>query len=155
MSRQRWYSGLMVHMCLDMGTRRIGVAVSDPTALLARPLVTLPGGEASEALAARLRPLIEDTDARRLVIGLPKRLNGARGPEAVAVETVAAELRDLLDVPVSLWDERLSTVEANRRLTESGVRPKRRKQVVDQLAAALILQSFLDSLDSDPASLRS
>ncbi len=141
-------------MCLDMGERRIGVAVSDPTAMLARPLVTLPGGEPATELADRLRLLIEDTEARQLVIGFPKRLDGAKGPEAIAVEAVAAELRELLSVPVTLWDERLSTVEANRRLTEANVRPKRRKQIVDQLAAALILQSYLDSLDSDPASGR-
>ena len=136
----------MVYLCLDMGARRIGVAVSDPTGMLARPLDTLPGGEPAAAFAERLRPLVRDTDAQRLVIGLPKRLSGAHGPEAVAVEAVATELQELLRMPVILWDERLSTVEATRRLVESGVRPKRRKQLVDRVAAALILQNYLDSL---------
>ena len=146
----RWYPGSMVYLCLDMGTRRIGVAVSDPTGLLARPIDTLPGGEPAPQFAQRLRPLVRDHEAEKLVIGLPKRLDGARGPEAIAVETIAAELQELLGMPVILWDERLSTVEATRRLIESGVRPKRRKQLVDQVAAALILQSYLDALDDAP-----
>jgi len=138
----------MVYLCLDMGVRRIGVAVSDPTGLLARPLETLTGGEPVAKFAQRLRLLVRDNDAEQLVIGLPKQLDGAHGPEAIAVETIATELQEILSMPVILWDERLSTVEARRRLIESGVRRKRRKQLVDQVAAALILQSYLDSLGS-------
>ncbi|HJO03481.1 MAG TPA: Holliday junction resolvase RuvX [Acidobacteriota bacterium] len=141
----------MVYLCLDMGARRIGVAVSDPTGMLARPLDTLPGGEPTAEFAKRLQPIVRDNGAQRLVIGLPKRLSGAHGPEAVAIETAATELHNLLHLPVILWDERLSTVEATRRLIESGVSRKRRKQLVDRVAAALILQSYLDSLDSSEA----
>ena len=137
----------MVYLCLDMGTRRIGVAVSDPTGLLARALDTLPGGEPVPMFAERLRPILKDNDAQRLVIGLPRRLNGELGPEAIAVETLATELQERLGLPVILWDERLSTVEAMRRLVKAGIRPQRRKELVDGVAAALILQSYLDSLE--------
>ncbi len=141
----------MIYLCLDIGTRRTGVAISDPIGMLARPLGRLPGGEGVEALADRLRHLIEEHQVEAIVVGLPRRLSGEHGPEAEHVTSLAAGLRERLAVPVQLWDERLTTVEARRLMIEAGVRRKRRKAVIDEIAATVILQSYLDSLPSGSA----
>ena len=129
---------------LDIGERRIGVALSDPGAFLARPLETMPGAESAEGLYERLRPLFEEYEIGCVVVGLPLRMNADEGPEAVAVRELADALAELVAVPVVLWDERLTTVEATRMLIESGMRRSKRKRMVDQAAATLILQSYLD-----------
>lgn len=135
----------MTYLCLDVGERRTGVAVSDPLGILARPLTTLVGGLPAEELAADLRPILEEHDVGELIVGLPRRLSGAAGPEAEGIQALAARLRPLLGIPVHLWDERLSTAEVRRRLQEAGVRRRQRsKEQIDRLAAAVILQSWLD-----------
>ena len=128
----------MTILCLDIGRSRIGVALSDPGGTLARPH----GGAA--ALVRRLQPLVEEFEVGEIVVGLPRRLGGEHGPEAAAVTRLAEELAELTEMPVRLWDERLSTVEATRILRERGVRGRRLKALVDQVAAAVILQSYLD-----------
>lgn len=138
----------VIYLCLDIGTRRTGVAISDSIGMLARPLGRFPGGEGAEALADRLRDLVHEHQVGAIVIGLPRRLSGEHGPEADNVTSLAQGLGERLDVPVRLWDERLSTVEAQRLMIEAGVRRKRRKAVVDAIAATVILQSYLDSLPS-------
>lgn len=142
----------MRYLCLDVGERRTGVAVSDPLGILARPLTTLAGGRSAEELAADLRPLLEEHEVRELIVGLPRRLSGVTGPEAARIEALAERLRELLDIPVRLWDERLSTVEVKRRLREAGVRRRQRtKEQIDRLAATVILQSWLDRHDASGA----
>ena len=141
-------STAMTFLCLDLGTRRTGLAISDPTGLLARPLTTVPGGESGPALAERLLRLSEEHEVDEIVVGFPRRMSGRKGPEAERTEALVEQLRELLPVPIHLWDERLSTVEAERRLIEAGVRRKKRKAMVDATAAALILQSFLDARGS-------
>ena len=91
--------------------------------------------------------LIEETGAEGIVVGLPMRLDGTSGPEAEAAGRFAADLRTKVSMEVVLWDERLSSVEAERLLEEAGVRSKRRRAITDRVAAAVILQSFLDSRD--------
>ena len=135
----------MSFLCLDLGQRRIGVAVSDPSGVLATPWGVLPGDESLERLADRLRPIIQERGVEALVVGLPAHLNGDLGPEAERAELVAAELEQRLGLAVHLWDERLTTAQATRLLVDAGVRRGRRKKVVDKLAATLILQGFLDS----------
>jgi putative Holliday junction resolvase len=129
---------------LDPGTRRVGVAVSDPGGLIAQPHSTI-AAEPADTLAARLAAVIEEIGATRVVVGLPRRLDGTVGPEAKEARRLATELRRLTRRPVSLLDERLTSVAADRALREGGRRRAERRQLADQVAAALILQTYLDS----------
>jgi putative holliday junction resolvase len=131
-------------LALDVGTRRLGVAVSDPTGTVASPLATVPRrtvAEDAEAIAA----LAAEQDATVLVVGLPVTLAGREGPAAAAVRAYLAELAPLLPgLAVELADERLSTVAAEQALVGGGVRRRSRRRVVDQLAASVFLQTWLD-----------
>jgi putative Holliday junction resolvase len=140
----------MRYLGVDLGTKRTGLAISDPTGLIARPLEVVRGGVDAADLAEVLRPIVAREEIEALVVGLPKRLGGEEGPEAAHARTVAVALETSLGLVATLWDERLSTVEATDRLIEAGVRRKKRKAVVDKVAAALILQSFLDSKRGAP-----
>jgi putative Holliday junction resolvase len=131
-------------IAIDLGTRRIGVAVTDGLGLSAQPLATIPrrGGQRDlDALAAVVRA----HDAERVVLGLPLDPEGERGRAAQSVETFAARLRSVLDVPVELFDESFSTVEAEEVLLEADLSRARRRQVVDRVAAAVILRRWLDN----------
>ena len=132
-------------LALDLGSRRIGVAVCDSAGTLATPYDTVhrtgDAGRDRQAVAA----LVAESSADVVVVGLPRSLDGSDGPAAVQARAEAAELADALDVPVTLWDERLTTVMAERSLASSGVRGRRRRDVVDRVAAAVILQSWLDA----------
>ena len=131
-------------MALDVGDARIGVALSDETELLASALVTLravgPRKDA-QAVAAAVR----EHEAGALVVGVPYRLDGSVGPQAEQVLAFVERLRRVLRIPVETWDERLTSVEAGERLAAAGVRGRERKARLDQAAAALILQEYLDS----------
>lgn len=134
----------MIWIALDPGSRRIGVAISDPSGIIAQPLTTLEGGAKGNFPLPDLRRLIAERNVDGVVIGLPRRLDGSHGPEAQAAEALARQLRDELDLPVELWDERLTSVQAERLLVDAGVRRKKRRGATDRIAAALILQGFLD-----------
>jgi putative Holliday junction resolvase len=131
-------------LALDVGTRRLGVAVSDPSGTVASPLATVPRrtpAEDAEAIAA----LAAEQDATTVVVGLPLTLAGREGPAAAAVRAYLAELAPLLGgLAFELVDERLSTVAAERARVGGGVRRQARRQVVDQLAASVFLQTWLD-----------
>lgn len=135
----------MTWMGLDLGERRVGIAISDPGGSFAMPHATLEIVRGGEFPMEELLELLESNRAEGLVIGLPLRLDGSRGPEAEAAERFAATLRTRVSVAVVLWDERLSSVEAERLLAEAGVGSKRRRTITDRVAAAVVLQSFLDS----------
>lgn len=127
-------------LAIDPGERRIGVAAADLGLRVAIPLTTIEGGpDAVEAVAR----LVEEEGARALVVGLPLSLSGALGPQAQRAQALAGALAQRLAVPVLTWDERLTSAEARRRLSSGGGR--RRKRDVDALAAAIILQAYLDS----------
>jgi putative Holliday junction resolvase len=130
---------------LDLGERRIGVALCDSAGVLATPyeVVTRSGDRARDH--ARIGALVEEAGAEVIVVGLPLSLDGSKGPAALGVEAEVAELRDHLGVRVELWDERLSTVEATRRLRSAGVSGRKRRHVIDQVAATVILQAWLDA----------
>ena len=140
----------MIWIALDPGTRRIGVAVSDATGMLAQPLTTLQVGKSGAFPLAELEALVAERGVEGIVVGLPCRLDGTHGPEAEAAEALAAKLRTDLELPVEMWDERLTSVEAERLLIEAGVRRKKRKGATDRIAAALILQGFLDHRAGSP-----
>lgn len=142
----------MIWMALDLGSRRIGVAVSDDAGIMAHPLTTLETDKQGGLPFDALRRLLRERSVGGLVVGLPRRLDGTHGPEAEAAEAVAEELRAALNLPVELWDERLTSVEAERLMIEAGVRRKKRRGATDRIAAALILQGFLDHQEERAAS---
>lgn len=129
---------------LDHGDRRIGVALSDELGLTAQPLLTLHRTNARNDLRSLAR-LVRRHGCTSIVVGLPLHMSGDVGARALAAQQFAAWLRENLNLPVILWDERLSTAEAHRHLDASGRAPNTRKQIIDQVAAVLILQSYLDA----------
>jgi putative holliday junction resolvase len=136
-------------MALDVGEVTIGVAVSDPLGVTAQPITTVRRKGRRSDLAA-LRQLIEQHEVDHIVVGLPLRLGGERGTAAAEAEAFAAMLREAVALPVTTWDERLTSVQAERVLLEADVSRRRRREVVHQMAAALILQSWLDSRAAAP-----
>ncbi|MER7270150.1 Holliday junction resolvase RuvX [Micromonospora sp. WMMD712] len=140
-----------VRLGVDVGQVRVGVARSDPHGVLATPLVTLArdltaAEDAVPSDMAELVALIAEHECVEVVVGLPVNLSGQHGPAARNVKAYADRLADVIaPVPVTLTDERMSTVVASRRLAERGVRGKRQRAVVDQAAAVEILQSWLDA----------
>jgi putative holliday junction resolvase len=129
---------------LDLGSARIGVALSDPDRRLAVPLGTVHVGQPPGELIA-VANLVREHEVTAVVLGWPRSLSGRSGPSAQHAEAFAQALRGILTVPVELQDERLSTVEAERLLREAGVKGQSRRAVVDRTAAAVILQAWLDS----------
>jgi len=129
---------------IDLGSRRIGVALSDGLGLTAQPHSTIARHGGSRDLAA-IAALAKSTDANRIVLGLPLDPDGEEGPAALRARSFAEKLHAALAVPVDLIDESFSTVEAEVPLLAANVSRARRKQVVDKLAAAVILQRWLDS----------
>ncbi|MET8835755.1 Holliday junction resolvase RuvX [Micromonospora sp. NPDC004540] len=140
-----------VRLGVDVGQVRVGVARSDPHGILATPLVTLArdltaAPDAVPTDIAELVRLAAEHEAVEIVVGLPVNLAGKHGPAAANVSAYAGRLADVMGpIPVTLTDERMSTVVASRRLAERGVRGKRQRAVVDQAAAVEILQSWLDA----------
>lgn len=129
---------------LDYGERRIGVAVSDPTGTTGQPLMVIDKRDPGSDIV-KISDLVDDYDVDEVVVGLPISLSGEIGPQARTVLEFVEKLKAELRVPVKTWDERLTTSYAGRALKESDVRRKRRKEVVDKVAAAIILQGYLDS----------
>ncbi len=128
---------------VDLGKRRVGLALSDPTGLLASALETLDGRD-RDALVGQLRSRVRQLGVEQVVVGLPRRTDGSLGPEALAARDFAERLARDLGVPVHLEDERLTTVQAQRSMIEAGARGRERREAVDRVAAVLILQGFLD-----------
>lgn len=127
---------------LDMGTKRIGVAVSDKLGLIAQALTTIKRDNTSEDLKS-VCDLIQEYDVQEVVVGYPKHLDGRPG-EGVAAYTAFGEMiHQETGIPVVYWDERLSTVAAERALLEGDMRRRRRRQVIDRVAACLILENYL------------
>ena len=129
---------------VDFGDRRTGVAVSDETGLIAFPRETLECPLLLQAAAAVARVAAE-TGAERIVVGWPLRLDGSEGPRTARTQEFVGELEKRTSVPVVRWDERLSTCEVERVLTAAGSKGKKKRAVVDKLAAQVILQSYLDA----------
>ena len=129
---------------LDLGRRRIGVAVSDSDGAVATPVDVIDGRDRGAARRA-VAGLVREWEAEVVVVGLPLSLDGNDGPAAGAARTEAAALGRMLDVPVVVHDERLTTVEATRPLMEMQMRTQARRRVVDKVAAAVMLQSWLEA----------
>ncbi|HKV59933.1 MAG TPA: Holliday junction resolvase RuvX [Ktedonobacteraceae bacterium] len=148
-------------MALDVGSVRIGVALSDASGFLASPYTTLRVSHDETQTWEALQRLISETEADGLVVGLPISLDGEIHAQGARIQAFVERLKQHIDIPVTLWDERLSTVEAHRLRTEyeqearggrsragKPARRKRKQQEIDALAAAVILQEYLDSISS-------
>lgn len=135
-------------MALDLGERRIGVALSDPMRMLASPLTTVRATPRARALA-HIAELIAQYEVTELVVGLPLTLSGERGPQAQVVLAFVEELRQHIGVPLHLFDERLTTVEAERIMVEMGVKREQRREQIDQVAASIILRDFLGAHEDE------
>ena len=130
-------------LALDVGQKRIGLAVSDPLGITAQGLEVLIRKDRDTDLA-RLLAVAREWHVQEIVVGLPRHLDGREGRQAPAIMELAQALGDALGAKVTPWDERLTTVEAERVLVQADLSRRRRRQVVDQLAAVLILQNYLD-----------
>ena len=130
---------------VDYGTKRMGIAVSDELGVIALPLEYIPS-EPFPAFLDRFQEILETKGVELIIVGMPRNMDGSYGPAAANVEAFVAALRRALAIPVKTWDERLTTREANRVLIEAGVRRAQRKETVDKMAAAILLQCYLDSL---------
>lgn len=132
-------------MALDVGKRRIGVALSDPTRLLASPLLTIHATPPERAFA-HIRDLVQSHAVAILVLGLPLTMSGEHGEQASFVHTFAEQLRPYLpDLTITFLDERLTTVAAERLMQDLGLRPEQRRARIDEIAASIILQDYLDT----------
>lgn len=132
-------------LALDHGTVRVGVAVSDELGMIARPLEFIPA-EPWDGFLARLTALLAELKPEQIIIGMPRNMDGSMGPAAEKVREFVVKLRETVTVPIRTWDERLTTVQAQRMLRQAGHKAKDQKGKMDQTAAAIILQSFLDSV---------
>lgn len=131
---------------LDVGTKTIGVAVSDELGWTAQGVETIPRQSTDvHAGFTRLKQLLDTYQPETLVVGLPKNMDGSIGPRAEACQQFAEAAQTKFHLPVILWDERLTTIAAERVLKTADVRREKRKSVVDKMAAAIILQGYLDS----------
>ena len=135
----------MRYLGIDHGQVRIGVALSDPMGWIASPLLTHERLRKRKQDLAVLAKLAEEHDVAGIVVGIPYEMSGATGKKAKEVLQFAQALQEVVSVPVVEWDERLTTVQAERSLNAMDVRGGRRKELVDQMAAAIILQGYLDS----------
>jgi len=129
-------------LALDFGRARIGAAISDELQLLAHPLETIP---ANEQALSRVTEIVRDKKIDHVVTGIPRRMNGQIGVAATEVLEFVEKLRAILPCPVVTWDERLTTAAAHRALRDAGKKTRQTRGYVDQVAAQMILQSYLDS----------
>ena len=129
-------------LAIDPGTKRIGLAISDPLGIFAQGLDSL-GYESYEKLAQYLKGLIAEYSVIKIIVGLPLNLNGSSGPKAEEAVELADKLKDDLGIPIQTWDERLTSAQAERIMIQADTRRQKRKELRDKLSAQIILQSYL------------
>lgn len=135
----------MIIMAVDLGKARTGIAVCDKTQFLASPLCVIEEWN-RERLAIKIAELVQKEKVEKIVIGLPKNMDGSEGESAQGARAFSEDLEKLVSVPIVMQDERCTTMIAHRYLNDTNVRGKKRKQTVDAVAATVILQNYLDSL---------
>ncbi len=131
-------------LALDHGTKRVGVAVSDEMFIIAQPLEYI-APEPFAVFLARLKQIITEKEIGQILVGMPRNMDGSYGAAALKVQAFVAALKAAVTIPIKLWDERLTSTQAQRFLIQGGVRRDQRKEKVDKTAAAILLQSYLDS----------
>lgn len=132
-------------LALDPGSKRIGIALSDELKMIAQPL-EFALAEPFLDFLARLKEIIREKEVELILVGMPRNMDGSYGPAALKVQEFVAVLKEKVAVPIQTWDERLTSAQAQRFLIEGGVRRAKRKEKMDKTAAAILLQSYLDSL---------
>lgn len=130
-------------LALDHGAKRIGVAISDELKTIAQPLEFIPAEPFAQFLT-RVKQLVLQKEVELILIGMPRNMDGSYGPAALQVQEFVAVLKDAIAIPIKTWDERLTSAQANRFLISVGARRSKRRQKADQMAAAILLQSYLD-----------
>ena len=133
----------MIILSVDYGDKRTGIAVCDKFEMLASPVCVITEWN-KEALAQKIVDIAIEKKAEHIVVGLPKNMDGSKGFRADACEELGEAIKRITEIPVAFWDERLTTVSAHRILSDNNVRGKKRKNVVDAVAADIILQDFID-----------
>jgi putative Holliday junction resolvase len=131
-------------LAVDHGMKRMGIAISDPSGIIAQPLEFIPA-EPFTGFLDRLKQLIREKEVEMILVGMPRNMDGSYGPAAAKVQEFVAVLKETIAIPIQTWDERLTSAQANRMLIQADVSRKDRKTKVDKAAAAILLQSFLDS----------
>ena len=130
-------------LAIDHGTKRMGIAISDELGMIAQPLEFIPAEPFADFLA-RLNEILKEKQVELILVGMPRNMNGSYGPSALKVQEFVAALKVAVTIPIQTLDERLTSVQANRFLTEAELGGRRRKEKVDKSAAAVLLQSYLD-----------
>lgn len=130
-------------LAVDVGTVRVGIAMSDPSGTIAQPFEVIDRRKVDPA--RRVAALVAEQEVERVVVGRPLTLKGDAGPAVKEVERFVTRLAKIVAVPIDYWDERMSTAQAQRDMIDAGVRREKRRDNVDKVAAALILQSYLDA----------
>ncbi|MED5454248.1 MAG: Holliday junction resolvase RuvX [Verrucomicrobiota bacterium] len=132
-------------LAIDHGTVRMGVAISDELKMIAQPLEFIPA-EPFAGFLERLKVLLSEYEVELLLLGMPRNMDGSYGDASIKVREFEAILKKSITVPIKTFDERLTSVQANRVLTQGRAKKKKKRQKVDAMAAAILLQSYLDSL---------
>jgi len=132
-------------LALDVGEKRIGVAMSDPLGILSSPLTQI-NKRSNETAIDTILDLVHEHEVERIIAGLPYSLNGSIGPQAKRVRNFLKKLSDRLDIPIETWDESYTTVAAEGKMVEAGIPKDRRKKQIDAVAATIILQEYLDTV---------
>lgn len=131
-------------LAIDHGTKRMGIAISDELGMIAQPLEFIPAEPFADFLA-RLKEILKEKHVELILVGMPRNMNGSYGPAALKVQEFVAALKSAVAIPLQTLDERLTSVQAHRFLTEAEVGGRQRKGKVDKSAAAVLLQGYLDS----------
>lgn len=134
----------MRYLGLDLGSKTLGMALSDASGLITSPYQVIRHNENYEQLLSEVKRVVEEKNVQEIVLGLPKNMNNTIGEKGNLSLLFKSQLEDLLKIPVHLQDERLTTVEAQNILLKQDASRKKRKQVIDEVAATIILQSYLD-----------
>jgi len=132
-------------LAIDHGTVRMGIAISDELKVIAQPLEFIPA-QPFAAFLDRLKELLRLNEVELILVGMPRNMDGTYGPAAQKARDFITALQAAVNVPIKTWDERLTSVQANRYLIQAGTRRQKRKEKVDQTAAAILLQSYLDGM---------
>ncbi|MBC8244479.1 MAG: Holliday junction resolvase RuvX [Verrucomicrobia bacterium] len=132
-------------LAIDHGTVRMGIAMSDELKMIAQPLEFIPA-EPFSGFLDRLKELLREYEVELILLGMPRNMDGSYGEATLKVREFEAVLKNSLTLPIKTWDERLTSVQANRSLTQGRAKKKKKRQNVDAMSAAILLQSYLDSL---------
>ena len=136
-------------LAIDHGTVRIGLAISDELKMIAQPLEFIPA-EPFSGFLDRLKELLREYEVELILLGMPRNMDGSYGEASIKVREFEAVLKNTITAPIKTWDERLTSVQANRALTQGRAKKKKKRLNVDSMSAAILLQSYLDGLGCTP-----